>query len=142
LADQIANELALGLDLREGRREEGGREGGEKGQLCVIVAWDFSQKGGREKGREGRREGRRASRKERGGEVEREGGQAYLGGDLVLGGLVAAGGDDGGVGLEPGELEDGLAAGGLGEENVGGTHGFFGGGTDLRREEQKLISLI
>jgi len=73
-------------------------------------------------GREGGREGGRAG--------------AYLGGDLVLAGLVAAGSDDGGVRLEPGEFEDGLAPGGLGEEDVGGTHGFFGGGADLGRERK------
>ena len=55
----------------------------------------------------------------------------YLGGYLVLGGLVATRGDDGGVGLQPREFEDGLATRSLGEEHVGRTHGLLGSGADL-----------
>ena len=55
---------SIWVQVREGGREEGGREGGEEG----------GREGGEEGGRKGRREGGREGRRE-GGEGRREGGE-------------------------------------------------------------------
>ena len=52
----------------------------------------------------------------------------HLGRDLVFGGLVASGGDDERVRAKPIEIEDPLTTGGLGEDDVGVTHGILRGG--------------